>query len=327
MMKDLIQRFPNQLKEAVSIAASAKLSPIKSPIDKIIICGLGGSGIGGTIVKEILFDECTVPIEVLKSYSLPLYVNEHTLVICSSYSGNTEETLECYSIAQKHKANIICVTSGGKLLEWAKKDGNDAIVLPGGMPPRSCLGYSLTQLLHIISHYGLAPQKSVEIDSIADTLQKEQEAIMNEAHHIAKKLYDKMPVIYCTALHEGVAIRLRQQLNENSKILCWHHVLPEMNHNELVGWSQAYPEIAVIIFQDKDEHPRNQLRWEFCKKIFKKYSGEVIEIYSKGDTAVAKKLYWIHFGDWVSYFLSEQRNVDAMDIQVINNLKGELASK
>jgi glucose/mannose-6-phosphate isomerase len=336
MMKDLIQRFPAQLKEAVEIASGAKLSALKTSINKVIICGLGGSGIGGTIAREILFDEAVVPIEVLKAYSLPSYLDEHTMVICSSYSGNTEETLECYDLAQNQKARpngssgrakIVCITSGGKILELAKKDGNDYIVVPGGMPPRSCLGYSLTQLLHVLSHYKLAPQKSVDISAAAEMLEKNQESIMSEAHHIAKKLLDKMPVIYSTALHEGIAIRLRQQLNENAKILCWHHVVPEMNHNELVGWSHAYPEIAVILFIDKDENPRNKLRMEFCRKVFSKYAAEIIEMPGKGNNSVEKKLYWIHLGDWVSMFLSEKRNVDAMDIKVIDNLKSELAGK
>lgn len=327
MMKDLIQRFPAQLKEAVEIAAKATLSPLKMPVNKVIICGLGGSGIGGTIAKEILFDETMLPIEVLKSYSLPSYVDEHTLVICSSYSGNTEETLECYSLAQKQKAKIVCITSGGKILELAKKDGNDFIVVPGGMPPRSCLGYSLTQLFHIFSYYKLSSQKTASITKVAESLEKNQEAIIKEAHDIAKKIHNKLPVIYSTALQEGIAIRFRQQLNENAKILCWHHVVPEMNHNELVGWSHAYTDVAVILFTDKDENPRNKLRMDFCKKVFDKYAAEIIEIPSKGDTTVEKALYWIHLGDWVSMFLSEIRNVDAMDIKVIDNLKQELASK
>jgi glucose/mannose-6-phosphate isomerase len=288
---------------------------------------LGGSGIGGTIAKEILFDECIAPFDVSKSYTIPSYVDENTLVICSSYSGNTEETLECYALAQKQKAKIVCITSGGKILEFAKKDGNDYILVPGGMPPRSCLGYSLTQVLHILSHYKLAPQKSVEIAAAAEMLAKEQEAIINEAHHIVKMLHDKMPVIYCTALHEGIAIRFRQQLNENAKILCWHHVVPEMNHNELVGWSHAYTDVAVVLFKDKDENPRNKLRMDFCHKVFEKYAAEIIEIPSKGENNIEKKLYWIHLGDWVSMFLSEKRNVDAMDIKVIDSLKQELADK
>ncbi len=327
MMKDLIQGFPAQLKEAVEIANKANLSPLQKPIANVIICGLGGSGIGGTIVKETLFDECAVPIEVLKSYSLPSYVNEHTLIVCSSYSGNTEETLECYSLAQQQKAKIVCITSGGKLLELAKKDGNDSIVVPGGMPPRSCLGYSLTQLLHILSYYHLSPKKTTDIAAAAEMLIKGKETIMDTARHIAKKINHKLPVIYCTALHEGIAIRFRQQLNENAKILSWHHVVPEMNHNELVGWSQPYPDTVVLLFKDAGENPRNALRMDFCRNIFDKYASEIIEIPSQGENVIEKKIYWIHLGDWISLFLSEERNVDAMDIKVIDNLKQELASK
>lgn len=327
MMKDLILNFPKQLNEAVTIAGKAALSAPSAPIKNVLICGLGGSGIGGTLVKEMVHDESPVEIDVTKSYTVPAYVNENTLVICSSYSGNTEETLEAYRLAKEKKAHIICITSGGKLLENAKKDGYSAIVVPGGMPPRACLGYSLTQLLHIFHHYHIAPEHVSQITGAAALLEKEQTAIMKEADAIASRLVGKLPVIYSTALNEGIAIRFRQQLNENAKILCWHHVFPEMNHNELVGWSHAYPEISVVMFIEKEEHPRNRLRIEICRKIFEKYAGDIIEIHPKGANAIEKKIYWIHLGDWVSYYLSEKRNVDAMDIKVIDQLKKELASK
>lgn len=326
-MYDLVEKFPAQLKEAIEIARKATLSPLQAPINKVVICGLGGSGIGGTITKEIVFDEAPVPVEVCKAYSLPAYVDSNTLVICSSYSGNTEETLECYSLAQKQKAKIVCVTSGGKLLDLAKKDGNDCIVVPGGMPPRTCLGYSLTQLLHILAHYGICKQKINDIAASAGNLVKEQEAIKQDAEAIAKRLQNKLPVIYCTASHEGIAIRLRQQLNENAKILAWHHVVPEMNHNELVGWSQPYNNIAVVIFKDKEENPRNNLRLDFCKKVFQKYASDIIEIPGRGESPTGKAIYWIHLSDWVSFLLSQQRNVDAMDIKVIDSLKHELSVK
>lgn len=326
-MKELILKFPQQLHEAVAIAGKATLNKPVKQISNVLICGLGGSGIGGTIVKEILHDEANVPIDIMKSYSVPDYVNENTLVICSSYSGNTEETLESYRLAKNKKAQIVCITSGGQLLEMVKKDGYSAIVVPGGMPPRACLGYSLTQLLHILAFYGLAKEHVSHISGAAKLLEKEQSSIMKEAAEITNKIVGKLPVIYSTALNEGIAIRFRQQLNENAKILCWHHVFPEMNHNELVGWSHEYPEVAVMMFIEKDEHPRNQLRIEICRKIFQKYAGELLEIYPKGSNSIEKKIYWIHLGDWISYYLSEKRNVDAMDIKVIDQLKKELSSR
>jgi glucose/mannose-6-phosphate isomerase len=327
MMNDLINGFPKQLEEAVAIAQNARLSKSKNAINKLVICGLGGSGIGGTILKETVLHEATVPIEVMKSYTLPAYVNENTLVICSSYSGNTEETLESFAAAKKCKAHIVCVTSGGKLLELAKENGYDAIVIPGGMPPRACLGYSLTQLFKIAEFHGIASSYSAQILSSVKLLVENQASLMKAAQRMAEILVDKYPAIYCTSLHEGVAIRFRQQLNENAKILCWHHVIPEMNHNELVGWSHEYNEVAVLIFRDSEEHPRNDLRIDLCKKIFEKYAQVVIEIQSKGKTALEKKLYWIYFGDWVSWYLSELRHVDALEVKVIDQLKNDLAGK
>ena len=327
MMNDLVTRFSEQLKEAVSIAKSATLTKPKHTINKVVICGLGGSGIGATLVKETLHTEATLPIEVYKSYSLPGYADKHTMVICSSYSGNTEETLECFNEAVKCDAHIVCVTSGGKLLEMAERHSFDAIVIPSGMPPRACLGYSLTQLFHILAFHGIAPDHSADILSAAGLLTENQQSLTKAAARMAEILVDKMPVIYSTALHEGVAVRFRQQLNENGKILCWHHVIPEMNHNELVGWSHDYHNIVVLMFRDTNENPRNELRIELCKKVFEKFANSVIEIPSKGNNTIEKKLYWIHFSDWVSCYLAEKRHVDAMDIKVIEQLKKDLAGK
>ena len=327
-MNDLINGFPKQLEEAVGIANNAKLTKAKNTLNKVVICGLGGSGIGGTIVKETIQDEAKVPVEVMKSYTLPAYVDANTLVICCSYSGNTEETLESYSEAKKCKAHIVSVTSGGKLLEASKADGNDVIVIPSGMPPRACLGYSLTQLFKVMGFHGIASTPYLDqILSSAKLLVENQASLMKAAKRLAEIIGDKYPVIYSTSLHEGVAIRFRQQLNENAKILCWHHVIPEMNHNELVGWSHEYPDVAVIIFRDAHEHPRNELRIELCKKVFEQFSHVVIEVLSKGASALEKKLYWIYFGDWVSWYLSEIRHVDATEVKIIEQLKKDLASK
>lgn len=327
MMNDLISGFPKQLEEAVLIAQKATLSKAQHTINNIVICGLGGSGIGGTILKETIQHEAKVPIEIIKTYTLPAYTGKNTLVICSSYSGNTEETLEAFSEARKRGAHLVCITSGGKLLEEAKAAGYDAIVIPSGMPPRSCLGYSLTQLFKIMEFHGIAPSYLSQITSSAKFLVEHQATLMKAAQRMAEILGDKTPVIYSTALHEGVAIRFRQQLNENAKVLCWHHVIPEMNHNEIVGWSHEYNDIAVLIFRDADEHPRNELRIDLCKKIFEKFAPVVIEIPSKGKTNLEKKLYWIHFADWVSWYLSEIRHVDATEVKVIEQLKKDLAGK
>ena len=285
-----------------------------------------GSGIGGSIVSELVADNANVPINITKGYFIPAYVNENTLVIISSYSGNTEETLNCMASAIAKKAKIVCVTSGGKVQELAKANNFDCIVVPGGMPPRACLGYSLTQLFFILGFHKIINNNfKPELEAAINLIDKEENNIMAEAKSIAEKLKDKTPVIYATTYNEGIAIRFRQQLNENAKILCWHHIIPEMNHNELVGWTQKNDHLSVIIFLDKDEYFRNMTRVEINKEVIKKYASNITEIYSKGNSAIEKAIYFIHLGDWVSVLLAELRGVDAVEVNVINHLKSTLS--
>jgi glucose/mannose-6-phosphate isomerase len=157
-------------------------------------------------------------------------------------------------------------------------------------------------------------------------LNEDKDDIHAKAKEIANQIHDKMPIIYCDAAIEGVAIRFRQQLNENSKILCWHHVVPEMNHNELVGWKNSHPKMTTIFLRNENDFDRNQARMEFSKSVAKFYDANVIEIYSKGKSAIERSLYLIHLTDWVSFYVSELRGVDPVEIEVILKLKNQLAS-
>ena len=211
-------------------------------------------------------------------------------------------------------------------MEVAKTENFDCIVVPGGMPPRSCLGYSLTQLFFILSFHKIANSNfRSELEAAIMLLNSEENAIIAEAKMIASKLLNKIPVIYATTYHEGIAIRFRQQLNENSKVLCWHHIIPEMNHNELVGWTEKNDHLSVIIFLDKDEYSRNLARVEINKEIIKKYAPNITEVYSKGNSVIEKAIYFIHLGDWISVILGEMRGVDLMEVNVINHLKSKLS--
>jgi glucose/mannose-6-phosphate isomerase len=324
-MKTLVANFSKQLSEAISIGKSADLSAVKTPVTHVLICGLGGSGIGGSIVNELVFGEAKAPITLSKGYFIPAFVSEKTLVIISSYSGNTEETLNCMELAMNKNAKVVCVTSGGKVAETAKAKNLDHIVVPGGMPPRSCLGYSLTQLFFVLSANGVIGTTFIaQLEAAVKLLDAEEKNIIAEAGTIADKLMDKLPVIYVTTNYEGVAIRFRQQLNENSKVLCWHQVIPEMNHNELVGWTQKHEDVAVLIFRDKNEYSRNDARIEINKKVISKYAA-ITEIWSKGESTIEKAIYFIHLGDWISVLLADKRGVDATEVNVINQLKGELS--
>lgn len=325
-MKDLIAGFPAQLEEAINIGKKGRLTKHSTGINNVLICGLGGSGIGGSIVAELVSGEANVPINVSKGYFIPAYVNENSLVIISSYSGNTEETLNCMHMAIGKNAKVVCVTSGGKVEEKAKEKKLDNIIVPGGMPPRACLGYSLTQLFFILQFHGIIKTDFIiQLQRAVKLITEDSSVIQKAAKTIASTLESKIPVIYATTNNEGIAIRLRQQLNENAKVLAWHHVFPELNHNELVGWTQKNEALAILILRDEDEYERNNTRIEISKEVFKKYTSHIIEIYSKGNSPLEKAIYLIHLGDWISWYLSEKRGVDAVEVKVINHLKSQLA--
>ena len=325
-MDDLIQGFTAQLKRAIEIGEGAKIGKNKFPIRNVLISGLGGSGIGGTILSNVLRDDIAVPIIVNKEYQIPAFVNENSLVIISSYSGNTEETLSALMQAFKKSAQIVCITSGGLVQEYAETNDIDYVLIDGGAPPRSAFGQSFVQLLYIMFHLGLLEDgfKQYLQDSIT-LLDNEEEEIKKQAKEIAQKLTGKIPVIYSDAKFEGVSIRFRQQINENSKMLCWHHVVPEMNHNELVGWREKNEKIAVVFLRNNKDFERNQERMEFTKEVVSQYTNEVVEIYSKGDYDLVRSMYLIHLTDWVSYYLAEIKGVDAVEVDVISKLKNKLA--
>lgn len=326
-MDKLIERFPAQLAEALEIGREAKLSDPESVINKVFVAGMGGSGIGGNFVADMVADECKVPYLVNKGYSIPSYVDENTLAIISSYSGNTEETLSAFDVIEKTGAKIVCVASGGKIISRAKESGYDFIEVPSGWPsPRACLGFSLVQQVFILQKFGLISTLiSSQIKTAINVIKYDQDDIKKEALSIAKTLHGKTVVIYTTDRMESVAVRLRQQINENSKLLCWHNVIPEMNHNELVGWKNERKDLAVLFLRNKDDFKRNSTRIEISKNIISKLSGSVIEVYSKGVSLPEKMIYLVNLGDWISFYLSEMCGVDSIEIDVINYLKGELA--
>lgn len=325
-MKTLVKKFTNQLQEALSIGEKFQIPNPKPQIQNVLVTGLGGSGIGGTIVAELVSAQATVPINVNKDYFLPDYVDENTLVIVSSYSGNTEETLNALEIALQKKAKIVCVTSGGKVLEIAKKNNFPHIVIPSGMPPRACFGYSFTQLFFILHTCNIISDDfKKQLNDAVSLLNKEEENIQTEAKRIAEKLFKKIPIVYAAAGFEGVAIRFRQQINENGKMLCWHHVIPEMNHNELVGWTEKNENLAVVILRNATDYSRTQTRIAINKEIISKYTSTLLEIYSKGNSTIERVLYLIHLCDWVSVFLAELKQIDATEVNVINYLKDSLA--
>ncbi|MBT5089730.1 MAG: bifunctional phosphoglucose/phosphomannose isomerase, partial [Flavobacteriales bacterium] len=321
-----INDFSNHLREAIEIANNTTLTSYSKEIRNILICGLGGSGIGGTIVSDIISSNVNIPISVTKDYSIPNFVNEHTLVIANSYSGNTEETLYALEKCQARRTEIAVITSGGKLKTIAEENKYNKIIIPGDQPPRAMFGYAFTELFFMLNHYGIIDDSfKSEFDKAITLIDTEKADIQKQAMDLAKKIHKQTPVIYVAKGFEGVAIRFRQQLNENSKILAWHNVVPEMNHNELLGWRTNVDGLAVVYFRNKCDYNRNQIRMDINKKVISKFTSNITEIWSKGHSLIENSLYHISLGDWTSWYLSEMNNVDAIEIDVIDFLKGELA--
>lgn len=326
MMKSLVEAFPTHLSEALSIGRSAQLHPSTRTFHNIVISGLGGSGIGGKIVSQIVSEQSPLPILCYNDYVLPQFVDEHSLVIISSYSGDTEETVAAMHEAASKGAEIACVTSGGKIAAYAKANGLNHIIIPGGNPPRSMFGYSSVQLFFLLAHYGIIDRSfEQQVEASVRLIQEQISTIRSTAAEISKQIVNRIPIMYTEASYEGLAIRWRQQINENSKMLCWHHVFPEMNHNELVGWTGGDNRVAVMIIRNEDDHKRSQLRMDLCKTLMGEKCDTIIEVWSKGSSRIERTMYLNHLGDWLSIELAELRNEDAVAIPAIIFLKNELS--
>lgn len=326
-MKSMVSRFPEQLAEALELAQTVEIQKHTTPLRTIFISGLGGSGIGGNFVQEFARDECKLPIFVNKGYEVPSWVNRHTLAICSSYSGNTEETLAVFEQLVATGAKIVCIASGGRLLDLARQHGCDFVRVPGGWSsPRACLGYSFVAQLAVLRSLKLISGKVFkQIEMARRRLVGESGAIQKLAEKLAAALAGTTPVIYSPDKMEAVAVRWRQQINENAKMLCWHHVVPEMNHNELVGWKKSNPQVAVVWLRNKTDFSKTAVRTDIIQKIIQPLAGKHLEIWSRGKSAVEQAIYLVHLGDWTSVFLAERQGVDAVEIEVIDFLKKELA--
>ncbi|HET8573289.1 MAG TPA: bifunctional phosphoglucose/phosphomannose isomerase [Edaphocola sp.] len=325
-MDKLIELFSEQLIEALSIGKANSFRNPDREWRNVVVSGLGGSGIGGTIVQNYVTPTLPVPFVVNKTYDLPAFAGAYSLVIICSYSGNTEETISAFQQALERDAFVVCITSGGRIAEMAAEHRVPCFKIPGGMPPRACLGYSLVQVLFALHYAGLTDDRFVEeINKAITLLQQNKEGLKQTATGLAQKAYGKLPVIYAGCRMEGVAVRWRQQLNENSKLTAWENVVPEMNHNELVGWKDVAEDKAVFFLHSGSDHPQVKTRMGINKTIIERCTGNVLDVEAMGGSYWEQAFSLIHIGDWLSWYLADLRQVDAMEVKVIDYLKKELA--
>jgi len=276
-----------------------------------------------------------VPFLVVRNYDLPAFVGPDTVVVAASYSGNTEETLAAYAAAHARGARLVCITTGGELGRLAAANGHDLVRIPGGLPPRAALGYSLVPLLVLLGRLGIAPDPE---EDVSDAIAVSREAVSmyglgvpsegNPAKEIAAWFGDGVPVVYGTPRTAAVATRWCGQLEENAKVVAHRHELPEMDHNEIVGWSGDRPfagRARVVFLHDGDDHPRNELRTAVTRREIEAAGAAVRDVRAFGRRGLGRLVSLVMLGDFVSFYLAVLHGVDPTPVEPIVRLKKALA--
>ena len=333
-MYRVIKEFPAQVRDAVRLGNSLRFTISPRGIDVIVLTGLGGSAIGGDLLRNYLADELSVPLLVNRHYTLPRFVGKRSLVIVSSYSGNTEETIAAHKEALKRGAKMLCISSDGITERLARKNRTPLIKIPGGFQPRAALGHSFFPLLIALSKSGFVKSKAraiAETIALLDAKAAEYanpDPSTNRALQLARQLHGRIGVVYCSGEHlDAINTRWRSQVAENAKSLVFGHVLPEMNHNELVGWKvleAPMREMMVLFLRDKGDHARVQTRLELTKSIIAEHTPHIVEVWSEGTSLLARMFSLVYLGDWVSYYLGILYHEDPTPVKVIDYLKSEL---
>lgn len=333
-MYGLLRSFPDQVKTAVEIGNRSRISLSTKGIKHIVLAGLGGSAIGGDLLRSYLAGELRVPFLINRQYALPRFVGPESLVIISSYSGNTEETNTAHREALKRRAKILCITSNGATEKLATLKKSPLIRVPGGLPPRAALGYSFFPLLGALTKLKFVKSRDRDIRETVALLEAKTdeysnpESAQNQALLLAQQLRGRVGVFYSSSQHfDAVNTRWRGQMAENAKTLAFGNLLPEMNHNELVGWKTLGEQMhgfQVVFLRDKDDNKRVQIRMHITKEIIAGYTAHITEVWSEGRSLLARMFSLISLGDWVSFYLAILHGEDPTPIAVIEYLKNEL---
>jgi len=313
--KGMLEEFPSQLRwEDIALDLRSYRT--------VTFCGMGGSGIVGDIAKVWLekrgFD---VPVVSYRGYGLPPYVKgREDLVICTSYSGNTEETASNLQEALKKGADAVVISSGGTLQDIARENNLDWHSIPSGYAPRYALGFMLSKLLSLI---GIERE---ELEDVRESIEKEKDGIKGSGKDLAERLYGYVPLVYCTPLTQPAGFRFKTQINENSKTQCYYDVLSEMHHNEVVGLENPLirSKFFFILMYDPKDHDRILRRVEITRQILKEYGIVPYSVSSEGNSYLSRLLKTIYVGDWTSYHLALKYGYDPLPVKVIDSIKKSL---
>jgi glucose/mannose-6-phosphate isomerase len=325
--------LPEHLRDALWRVESAIMQDWDTSAG-LVVAGMGGSAIGGALARAALGDHASRPIFVTRAYGLPPWTTPDTMVLCASYSGDTEETLACYESAGALGARRMVVTTGGRLAEMAREDGVPVIPLPGGFQPRAAVAYMTVAALEVAALCGAGPRLTSEIDVAASHTEQlvaewgpdaEEDSL---AKTVARGLHGTIPVVAGAGLTMPIAYRWKTQINENAKQPCFSHELPELDHNEIVGWEGAggLGRFSAVFLDDSDAHPRVKERMALTERLIAPNAAASFHLETRGETTIERVISLVLLGDLVSIYLAALRGVDPGPVPLIEQLKSELAA-
>jgi glucose/mannose-6-phosphate isomerase len=333
---DDVLAMPQHLEDALWRVESAGLEPALGSSDELgplLICGMGGSAIGGDLAAAVLGERTLRPLRTVRGYELPMWAAPSSVVLCASYSGNTEETLACYEAAGALGAIRVAVTTGGRLGAAAREDGVPVIPLPAGLQPRAAVAYMLVSALEVAALSGVGLHVKTEIDAAASSLvdlaaEWGPDAPADSlAKRVAQRLHKTCVCVYGAGPTAPIAMRWKTQLNENAKVPAFWAELPEADHNEICGWDSASSlgSFMAVFLEDSDQHPRVRQRVELTASLIESEAAGTLRLESRGVNRVERVLSLVLLGDLMSVYLAVLRGVDPTPVPMIERLKAELA--
>ncbi|MGO9322444.1 MAG: bifunctional phosphoglucose/phosphomannose isomerase [Solirubrobacteraceae bacterium] len=326
--------LPEHLRDALWRVESAIMQDWDTTAG-LVVAGMGGSAIGGALARAAMGDHASRPIFVTRAYGLPPWTTPDTMVLCASYSGDTEETLACYESAGALGAKRTVVTTGGRLAEMARADGVPVIPLPSGFQPRAAVAYMIVAALEVAALCGAGPRLTPEIDVAASHI----EQLVTEwgpdapedslAKELARRLHGTTPVVAGAGLTSPIAYRWKTQINENAKQPCFWNELPELDHNEISGWEGASEvgRFSAVFLDDSDAHPRVKERMDLTERLIAGNAVASFRLETRGQTAIERVISLVLLGDLVSIYLAALRGVDPGPVKLIEELKTALAKR
>ncbi len=321
---DILEDFPNQFKTGIEVA---KNTEVRGKFKNVIVCGMGGSAMPADVLRTYM-PVMDIPLIVCRNYNLPFEACEESLVICITFSGNTEETLSCFNEALHIHCKVACITSGGRLRELCEENNVPVVIVPRlseSFQPRYALGYMFGAFVKLLSNSGVIPPRDKEIHEMSKTLKEFN--FHEQAKQIARRMYKKIPIVYSSERNKFIARIWKIKFNESSKVMAFYNYFPELNHNEMTGHteSKVQANFHTIMLRDRTDHHKIQKRMKLLSEIIKKRGEEITSVdMMGGDDKMTRIFSAILFGDWIAYYLAGEYRIDPLPVDLVEEFKKRL---